>query len=43
MSIIYCNYFENLSDKFSMSVKYNINKLIVTTFQNGSYDISGIN
>ena len=43
MSIKYCNYFENLSNKFSASVKYNKNKLIVMTFQDGSYNVSNIN
>ena len=31
MSIVYYNYFENLSNKFSMSIKYK-NKLILITF-----------
>ena len=43
MSIKYYNYFENLSNAFSMSVKYNKNKLIVMTFENGSYNVSDIN
>ena len=43
MSIKYYNYFENLSNKFSMSVKYNKNKLIVMTFESGSYNASDIN
>ena len=43
MSIKYYNYFENLSNEVSMSVKYNENKLIVTTFENGSYNVSDIN
>ena len=42
-SIKYYNYFENLSNEFSMSVKYNKNKLIVMTFENGSYNVSDIN
>ena len=42
MSIIYYNYFENLSNKFSMGIKYK-SKLILITFQNGSYDVSDIN
>ena len=42
MSIKYYNYFENLSNEFSMSVK-NKNKLIVMTFENGSYNVSDIN
>ena len=43
MSIKYHNSFENLSDEFSMSVKYNKNILIVMTFENGSYNVSDIN
>ena len=43
MSIKYYSYFENLSNKFSISLKYNKNKLIVMTFENGSYNISDIN
>ena len=43
MSINCYNYFENLSNEFSMSVKYNKNKLIVMTFENGSYNVSDIN
>ena len=42
MSIIFYNYFENITDEFSMSVNYK-NKLIIMTFQNGSYNISDIN
>ena len=42
MSIIFYNYFENITDKFTMSVNYK-NKLIIMTFQNGSYNISDIN
>ena len=41
-SIISYNYFENITDKFTMSVNYK-NKLIIMTFQNGSYNISDIN
>ena len=41
-SIIFYNYFENITDKFTMSANYK-NKLIITTFQNGSYNISDIN
>ena len=41
-SIIFYNYFENITDKFTMSVNYK-NKLIIMTFQNGSYNISDIN
>ena len=43
MSIKCYNYFENLSNEFFMSVKYNKNKLIVMTFENGSYNVSDIN
>ena len=42
MEIKYYNYFENLSNEFSMSVK-NINKLIIMNFENGSYNVSDIN
>ena len=42
MSIIFYNYFENITDEFSMSVNYK-NRLIIMTFQNGSYNISDIN
>ena len=41
-SMIYYNYFENITDKFTMSVNYK-NKLIIMTFQNGSYNISDLN
>ena len=41
-SITFYNYFENITDKFTMSVNYK-NKLIIMTFQNGSYNISDIN
>ena len=41
-SIIFYNYFENVTDKFYMSVKHD-NKLIIMTFQNGSYNISDLN
>ena len=40
MEIKYYNYFENLSNEFSMSVK---NKLIIMNFENGSYNVSDIN
>ena len=43
ISIKYYNYFENLSNEFSMTVKYNKNKLIVMTFENGSYNVFNIN
>ena len=42
MSIIFYNYFENITDKFTMGVNYK-NKLILMPFQNGSYNISDIN
>ena len=42
MSIVYYNYFENLSKRISMGIKYK-NKLILITFQNGSYNVSDIN
>ena len=42
MSIIFYYYFENVTDKFYMSVKHN-NKIITTRFQYGSYNISDIN
>ena len=42
MSIIFYNYFENVTDKFYMSVKHN-NKMIILTFKNGSYNISDLN
>ena len=40
--MIFYNYFENITDKFNMGIKYN-NKLTLMTFQNGSYNISDIN
>ena len=40
--IIFYNYFENITDKFTMSVNYK-NKLIILSFQNGSNNISDIN
>ena len=42
MSIIFYNYFENVTDKFYMSVKHD-NKMIILTFKNGSYNISDLN
>ena len=42
LSFKYYNYFENITNEFSMSVKYK-NKLIVLNFENGSYDVSDIN
>ena len=43
MSIVFYNYFENITDKFIMTVTYNKNKLIALNFTNGSYNISDIN
>ena len=42
MSIIFYNYFENVTDKFYMLVKHD-NKIITMRFQYGSYNISDIN
>ena len=42
MSIIFCNYFENITDKFTMSVRHN-NKIITIRFQYGSYNVFDIN
>ena len=42
MEIKYYNYFENISNKFNIGIKYK-NKLILLTFENGSYNISDIN
>ena len=42
MSIIFYNYFENVTDKFYMSVKHD-NKIITIRFQYGSYNISDLN
>ena len=42
MSIIFYNYFENITDKFTMSVRHN-NKMIILNFKNGSYNISDVN
>ena len=40
--IIFYNYFENITDKFHMSVKHD-NKIITMRFQYGSYNISDLN
>ena len=40
--VIFYNYFENITDKFTVSVNYK-NKLIIMIFQNCSYNISDIN
>ena len=42
MSIIFYNYFENVTDKFYMLVKHD-NKIITIRFQYGSYNISDLN
>ena len=42
MSTIFYDYFENLTDKFYMSVKHD-NKIITMRFQYGSYNISDLN
>ena len=42
MSIIFYNYFENITDKFVMSVKHS-NKMIILNFKNGSYNVSDLN
>ena len=42
MSMVFYNHFENVTDKFTMSVNYK-HKLIILTFQNGSYNISDVN
>ena len=41
-SMIFYNYFENITDKFYMGIEY-YNKLTLLTFQNSSYNISDIN
>ena len=42
MSIVFYNYFENVTDKFYISVKHD-NKIITMRFQYGSYNISDLN
>ena len=42
MSIIFYNYFKNVTDKFYMSVKHD-DKIITIRFQYGSYNISDLN
>ena len=42
MSMVFYNYFENITDKFYMSVRHN-NKMIILNFKNGSYNVSDIN
>ena len=41
-SMIFYNYFENITDNFYMVVKHN-NRMIILNFKNGSYNISDIN
>ena len=42
MSIIFYNYFENITDKFNISIYYKSSQIIMN-FKNGSYNISDIN
>ena len=42
MSIVFYNYFENITDKFIMGVKHD-NKTNIIYFKNGSYNVSDIN
>ena len=42
MEIKYYNYFENISNKFTMGVRHN-NKMIILNFKNGSYNVSDLN
>ena len=42
MSKVFYNYFENITDKFYISVKHS-NKIITIRFQYGSYNVSDIN
>ena len=42
MSIIFYNYFENVTNKFIMGVRHN-NKTVIVYFKNGSYNVSDIN
>ena len=42
MEMVFYNYFENITDKFYMSIRHN-NKMIILNFKNGSYNISNIN
>ena len=42
MSMLFYNYFENITDKFYMSVKHT-NKIITIRFQYDSYNVSDIN
>ena len=40
--MVFYNYFENITDKFTISVRHS-NKMIILNFKNGSYNISDIN
>ena len=42
MSMVFYNYLENITDKFTMTVKHD-NKIITIRFQYGSYNISDLN
>ena len=42
IEMVFYNYFENITDKFTMSVRHN-NKMIILNFKNGSYNVSHIN
>ena len=42
MEIKYYNYFENVTDNFTMAVMHN-NKTIIIYFKNGSYTVSDLN
>ena len=42
MEIKYYNYFENVTDKFTMGVTHK-NKMIIIYFKNGSYNVSDLN
>ena len=42
MEMVFHNCFENITDKFTMSVRHN-NKMIILNFKNGSYNVSDIN
>ena len=42
MEMVFYDYFENITDKFYMSIRHN-NKMITLNFKNGSYNISDLN
>ena len=42
MEMVFYDYFENITDKFYMSIRHN-NKMVILNFKNGSYNISDIN